>query len=86
MLRKGRLRDDKKNYLIRKSAAKARSPGTSQRAIAVSIFALISPEALGLRPIACIAPIPISPIPTPEPITPIRAKAVYIIRKVKSNK
>ena len=73
-------------YFIRKSAAKARSPGTSQRAIAVSIFALISEEALGLRPIACIAPIPISPIPTPEPITPISAKAVYIKEKGKNNK
>jgi hypothetical protein len=60
-----------KNY--RKSDAKARSPGTSQRAIAVSIFALISPDADGLRPIACIAPIPIRPIPSPEPITPSRA-------------
>ena len=69
--------------LIRKMAAKARRPGTSQRAIAVSIFAVISPEADGLRPIACIAPIPISPTPIPEPITPIRAKAVYIKKKIK---
>jgi hypothetical protein len=70
-------------YLIRKSAANARSPGTSQSAIAVSILALISEEAEGLRPIACMAPIPISPIPTQEPITPISAKAVYIKEKVR---
>jgi hypothetical protein len=75
-----------KNYLIRKRAANARRPGTSQRAIAVSILALISPEAEGFRPIACIAPIPMSPIPIPDPITPMRAKAVYIIEKVKVNK
>jgi len=62
------------NYLVRKSAANARRPGTSQRAIAVSIFALISPDADGFRPIACIAPIPIIPIPSPEPITPRSAK------------
>jgi hypothetical protein len=73
-------------YFIRKSAANARRPGTSHRAIAVSIFALISLEADGLRPIACIAPIPISPIPTQEPITPISAKAVYIVEKGKNNK
>lgn len=54
---------------MRKSAAKARRPGTSQSAIAVSIFALMSFEAAGFRPIACIAAIPIRPIPIPEPIT-----------------
>ncbi len=63
----------------KKSEANARSPGTSQRAIAVSIFALMSPEAEGLRPIACIAPIPIRPIPSPDPITPSRASpSIYI--------
>ena len=72
------------HYLIRKSAENARRPGTSHRAIAVSIFAVISAEADGLRPIACIAPIPISPTPIPEPITPMRAKAVYIKEKVKN--
>jgi hypothetical protein len=65
------------NY--KKSEANARRPGTSQRAIAVSIFALISPEAEGLRPIAFIAPIPIRPIPSPEPITPSRASpSIYV--------
>jgi len=54
---------------MRKSAAKARRPGTSQSAIAVSILALISLDAAGFRPIACIAAIPIRPIPIPEPIT-----------------
>lgn len=66
-------RADIEKYFYKKSEAKARRPGTSQRAIAVSILALISPEAAGLRPIACIAPIPIRPIPSPEPITPRRA-------------
>lgn len=71
------------NY--KKSEANARSPGTSQRAIAVSIFALMSPEALGLRPIAFIAPIPIRPIPSPDPITPSRASpSIYVKdRKIK---
>jgi hypothetical protein len=62
------------SYLIMKSAAKARSPGTSHMAIAISIFVLIGPAAEGFRPIAPMAPIPISPIPTPEPITPISAR------------
>lgn len=65
----------------KKSEANARSPGTSQRAIAVSIFALISPEAEGLRPIAFIAAIPIIPIPSPEPITP-RTASDSIIEKI----
>jgi len=71
---------------MRKRAAKARSPCTSQSAIAVSIFALISAEADGLRPIACIAPYPISPIPRPEPITPRRAKGRFSIIKKDKNK
>jgi hypothetical protein len=69
------------NY--KKSEANARSPGTSQRAIAVSIFALISPEAEGLRPIAFIAAIPIIPIPSPEPITPRTARDSICIKNKK---
>ena len=61
------------NYLMRKRARNARSPRNSANARAISIFDLISLAAFGLRPIAFIAPRPISPIPIPGPIRAIRA-------------
>ncbi len=60
-------------YLIRKRERKARSPRNSANARAISMFDLISLAAFGFRPIAFMAPRPISPIPIPGPIRAIRA-------------
>jgi hypothetical protein len=60
-------------YLIRKRARNARSPRNSANAMAISMFDLTAFTAFGFRPIAFIAPRPISPIPIPGPIRAIRA-------------
>ena len=57
-----------------KRDANARSAGSSHMAIARSIAINVLPKAAGFRPIASRAPLPISPIPIPEPITPIIAR------------
>jgi len=74
-----------KNYLRRKSERNARSPRSSAKAKAISIGVKISFAAAGLRPIADIAPKPISPIAIPGPIRARRAiplaRATYSIEE-----
>ncbi len=70
--RKGKVMSD--DYALRrKSERNARRPRSSAKANAISIGVKISFAAAGFRPIADIAPIPISPIPIPGPISARRA-------------